>query len=312
MTSRGGRIESARSSKSDTTRLPLSWLSLSSTSGNLHRSRRRTSAVCFIRLVEGLYRPHPRGAIRSQLRRGGHCQVAYDGSIHAGSPLIESLSLRFTPRVVGEPVFVLGAGAHCGPLVTVIRSILNGTQTTLAEPASTSVRNAFVVTGADDASALQAAIDRAGARGGGTVYLPSGTFRVSRTLLIAASQIRLTGDGPNSIIVTTALTNRPTIDKTVSGQGTYHLVGGWAASRAILIGAVNKTISNIEIDHLAVVAPPVPWVQSNIGQALVMTGTDERFRVTNFSLHDTTFTSPSLTPIQMGDIWLGFPSETML
>lgn len=56
----------------------------------------------------------------------------------------------------------------------------------------------------DSTKAIQAAIDAAGALGGGTVYLPAGTYAVSipsstakAALLIQHSNIRLVGDGPD-------------------------------------------------------------------------------------------------------------------
>ncbi len=48
---------------------------------------------------------------------------------------------------------------------------------------------------ADDTAALQTAIDRAGEGGGGIVFLPSGRYRISRTILVGPG-VRLYGTGP--------------------------------------------------------------------------------------------------------------------
>ncbi|MDR3525926.1 MAG: glycosyl hydrolase family 28-related protein [Rhizomicrobium sp.] len=49
---------------------------------------------------------------------------------------------------------------------------------------------------ADDTAALQTAIDRAGESSGGIVFLPSGRYRISRTILVWPG-VRLYGTGPN-------------------------------------------------------------------------------------------------------------------
>ncbi|MBF5041996.1 MULTISPECIES: glycosyl hydrolase family 28-related protein [Myxococcaceae] len=55
----------------------------------------------------------------------------------------------------------------------------------------------------DDTAAIQAALDAAGAAGGGMVLVPSGTFRVSpsaRTRLVLRSGVHLTGQGLSSVL----------------------------------------------------------------------------------------------------------------
>lgn len=48
---------------------------------------------------------------------------------------------------------------------------------------------------ADDTAAIQAAIDAAYTRNGGTVYLPSGSYKITSTLTIQQSNVVLVGDG---------------------------------------------------------------------------------------------------------------------
>ncbi|MCU1439276.1 MAG: hypothetical protein JWP85_273 [Rhodoglobus sp.] len=53
---------------------------------------------------------------------------------------------------------------------------------------------------ADDTAAIQQAIDAAQAIGGGTVYLPSGTFKTTSTLLITGNNMSFQGEGASSIL----------------------------------------------------------------------------------------------------------------
>ncbi|MFD8072147.1 glycosyl hydrolase family 28-related protein [Streptomyces sp. NPDC059718] len=53
---------------------------------------------------------------------------------------------------------------------------------------------------ADDSSAIQAAINAASALGGGTVYVPSGTYKIS-TPLIMATKVQLVGDGKGASVL---------------------------------------------------------------------------------------------------------------
>lgn len=48
---------------------------------------------------------------------------------------------------------------------------------------------------ADDTAAIQAAINAAQSRGGGTVFLPAGNYLVSATLTVTAGNVRILGDG---------------------------------------------------------------------------------------------------------------------
>lgn len=52
----------------------------------------------------------------------------------------------------------------------------------------------------DDTAAIQSAITAAQAAGGGTVYLPSGTYKTTSTLLISGASMTLAGEGASSVI----------------------------------------------------------------------------------------------------------------
>ena len=53
---------------------------------------------------------------------------------------------------------------------------------------------------ADDTSAIQSAVSAAASAGGGVVYFPKGTYKVTSTISILTSGIYLTGDGWNTVI----------------------------------------------------------------------------------------------------------------
>ncbi len=52
----------------------------------------------------------------------------------------------------------------------------------------------------DDTAGIQGAITAAQAAGGGTVYLPSGTYKTTATLLISAASMTFAGEGASSVI----------------------------------------------------------------------------------------------------------------
>ncbi|MDL9978735.1 glycosyl hydrolase family 28-related protein [Microbacterium sp. ASV49] len=53
---------------------------------------------------------------------------------------------------------------------------------------------------ADDTTAIQSAINAAQAAGGGTVYLPSGTYKTTATLIVTGAKMTVEGEGASSII----------------------------------------------------------------------------------------------------------------
>lgn len=67
---------------------------------------------------------------------------------------------------------------------------------------------------ADDTAEIQAAIDAAETAGGGVVYLPAGTYKITATLDLGPNQIILLGDGPGVSIISMATSNIPIIEIT--------------------------------------------------------------------------------------------------
>jgi hypothetical protein len=224
----------------------------------------------------------------------GRALILRDAMLSAGSATLNSPSASFGPTDVGRSIYLMQGGPSGGPLDTHIRTVINSHTALLSQAAVNNVTNVCATIGTDDGNVIQSALDQAAAKGGGIVFLPTGTYRISSSLSIKGSNIRLTGEGSKTVLIEPNLTKRPNLLKNVPGDQIYHLAGGWAPDRAILVGKAGATISNIEIDHLSVLSPPVPWVLSNIGQSLIMTGTDTRFRVNNFKLHDMTFSATSL------------------
>jgi hypothetical protein len=84
---------------------------------------------------------------------------------------------------------------------------------------------------ADDTAAIQAAINAAGAAGGGRVYIPSGTYKLNTpgtsqgALYIKDDDIEIFGDSPNSILKSTLVS-----------QGVFHPQGAHKASTSTIAG----------------------------------------------------------------------------
>jgi len=96
----------------------------------------------------------------------------------------------------------------------------------------------------DDTTALQAALDAVQALGGGTVRLPTGTYRISATLEIG-SAVHLTGEGPNITFIEVA-TDVDAVQTTRAAQAwslrDLSVIGGAGndlAATAITIGEGN-------------------------------------------------------------------------
>ena len=95
-----------------------------------------------------------------------------------------------------------------------------------------------VADGSTDALAgVQAALDKAGADGGGTVTMGAGTYFLSNMLLVP-SNVTLTGTGAGTVLL-----NPPGDLPGISVGGAYHFgtVG--------LIGVTNASVLNLAIDH---------------------------------------------------------------
>jgi hypothetical protein len=202
----------------------------------------------------------------------------------AGSPILASSSSHFSAEDVAKPVYVLNAGVNGAPLSTTIVSILGTASALLAAPAATAVTNTSVTIGFDDTTSIQDAIAAVDKTGGGTVYIPAGFYRIAGAggLTLEHSHIRLTGDGPNSILFESDLEYYPT---------TQTLAGGWSPHRLISVGISQGIVADVEIDHLQVQSNGDNWIQHSLGQSLIETSPTSDFEIDNFSLHDVTFTS---------------------
>jgi antitoxin component YwqK of YwqJK toxin-antitoxin module len=89
----------------------------------------------------------------------------------------------------------------------------------------------------DAYAAVQAALNAAGAAGGGTVYMPAGTYFLSN-MLVVPSNVTLEGAGPDTILLNPA---GAVPGVTVNGTTWFATVG--------LIGANNASVQNLTIDH---------------------------------------------------------------
>jgi hypothetical protein len=214
----------------------------------------------------------------------GTARITHDGIMKAGSPILASSSSHFSAEDVAKPVYVLNAGVNGAPLSTTIVSILGTASALLAAPAATAVTNTSVTIGFDDTTSIQDAIAAVDKTGGGTVYIPAGFYRIAGAggLTLEHSHIRLTGDGPNSILFESDLEYYPT---------TQTLAGGWSPHRLISVGISQGIVADVEIDHLQVQSNGDNWIQHSLGQSLIETSPTSDFEIDNFSLHDVTFTS---------------------
>jgi polygalacturonase len=242
---------------------------------------------------------HPKADARVSVKRfgaRGSARIARDGVMTAGSPLLVSENSHFSVDDVGKPVYVLDAGEAGAPLNTYIRSVSSASHAYLAAVAASTVTLADITIGVDDTSSIQNAITTIGKAGGGTVYIPVGFYRVARALKIEYSNIRLTGDGSNTVLFESDLVNYPDVHSpsaTPPSPGNT-LPGGWSAHRLIDVGIRYGAVAHVEIDHLQVRSNGNKWIHGSIGQSLIETSPTGDFAVEDFTLHDVTFTSKNV------------------
>jgi hypothetical protein len=130
----------------------------------------------------------------------GDARTVTDGAMAAGSAVLVSPSAEFDPADVGKLVYVMGAGEGGAPLSTTIQDFASTDRVTLARSADIAVSRSRVTFGTDDASAIQAAIDRVPAEGG-TVSIPSGSYLLGSPLTIVdRSNVALTGEGGPTLL----------------------------------------------------------------------------------------------------------------
>jgi hypothetical protein len=92
---------------------------------------------------------------------------------------------------------------------------------------------------ADDTAKIQAAINAAQAAGGGTVYLPPGTYKTTSTLRITKPKVSLRGDGASSIIAGSFAAGD--IIRVARAAGASALVADGLYSDFAIISSVRKT-----------------------------------------------------------------------
>ncbi len=189
-------------------------------------------------------------------------KYADDVRITAGSTQLTSSSADFSPADVGKTIWVLGAGGQVNepatnthgpytgydPLEAAIVAVNSATSVTLSNAALTTAGPnnpnyadaGHATWGTDNTAALQAAINAAASAGGGSVYVPAGTYAIFGEYLdIASSNVRLHGDGPRSVIYQGGVATSRTSYDTDDGDG------------IVLVGSTTPvSISSIEIDHL--------------------------------------------------------------
>ena len=112
----------------------------------------------------------------------GDGKLVTDGAMTSASATLTSATANFQPGDVGKAILVKGAGpAGVTTLVTTISARVSATQVTLAAPAAATVPGALVMWATDDTSAIQSAINAAGAyavaHGAATVLVPAPTGR---------------------------------------------------------------------------------------------------------------------------------------
>ena len=243
---------------------------------------------------------HSRPTVRVSVKHFGAlgtARIAHDGVMQAGSSVLISESSHFSANDTNTPVYILAAGNNGSPLSTNIVSIFSPSRAVLAAPAASAVSNASITIGFDNTTSIQNAINAVGQTGGGTVYIPAGFYRVATGLQIGYSNVRLTGDGPRSILFESDLEDYP------DSQG---LTGGWSPHRLIDVGISQGIVSNVEIDHLQVQSNGDTWIQHSLGQSLIETSPTADYTVQDFDLHDVTFTSINFGLYSNGGVLNGF------
>jgi hypothetical protein len=119
-------------------------------------------------LIRGVYLASSFGASGSKLK--------FTGAVNSGSTTL-TLATGSTPDFqVGHGIFITGAGAGGGNLLTKVDGV-SGTTITLHDPAGTTRSSTNVQH--DDTVALQAGLDQLGAVGGGTLLVEPLFYRVN-------------------------------------------------------------------------------------------------------------------------------------
>jgi hypothetical protein len=127
--------------------------------------------------------------------------VLLDGAMSGASTTLTSASAHFASGDVGKYIAVAGAGAGGITLYTTIATFVNLTTITLTSGniSGGAISGKIVEYGNDDAPEFQTAWNACVTGGGGTVYVPVGSYFVSQ-LNMANTQVScvLKGEGPQS------------------------------------------------------------------------------------------------------------------
>lgn len=118
--------------------------------------------------------------VKSMFGAKGDGIQRFDGSV-TGTAFTSALG-TFTADDVGKVISITGAGTAGYTLTTTIAAVVSATAVTLATSAPTSGTNRPYVYGTDDTAAIQAAVDAAGAAGGGNLVFDDGIYIVNGPL----------------------------------------------------------------------------------------------------------------------------------
>lgn len=208
-----------------------------------------------------------------------------DAAIAAGSNQLTSPSGRFRTADAGKPIVVLGAGPVINgkpdPLVTTIATVMGPRTLRLAGPAATGATAAWASWGTDDGPAIEKALDVAASAGSATVYFPTGIYRSTEVLTLNSSNVRLQGDGTESVLLMgTVYTSKTSAQD--PGDGLPVLFIGQPQGPAL---------SNIEIDHLKL-ANVGSQVNNPVNGTGIIDALDNA-TISNIKIHDLTVETAS-------------------
>ncbi len=204
----------------------------------------------------------------------GDGKLVTDGAMNNDSAVLTSNTASFAAGDVGKKIAVSTNNGAVGMLVTTISSRQSATQVTLAATATANVTNATVLWGTDDSSSIQSALDAAGNAGGGTVYVPtppSGTRYLvthapytsgnSLACLRIPSNVRVTGDGPSSLIQLLPPTSGAAYDIFASKNSLYQGQGGSTSAAPSVVD------SNIRVDQVGLDGSKTLLLSSSLNTA---------------------------------------------
>ena len=109
---------------------------------------------------------------------------------------------------------------------------------------------------ADDTAAIQAAVDALISNGGGTLYVPKGTYKTTSEILITADKIRIVGAGRESTVINPATNSNCFNFQQIGGKGwgvedlsIKYLADGTAGTAIYALDASSGEISNLYVER---------------------------------------------------------------